>query len=169
MSRKALLLLAALAGLAGGLVPSCGGKQEVVETRYPDGQPRVRRAVRLDEDGRPINHGRYAAWHPNGRPEVEGKYREGKREGRFTYWHANGVKAREGVFREGKEEGLWVRWHENGNKADEGEYRGGKREGLWTNFDPGGSIASRRVYRAGVPESEQAAGAGGRTPETTRP
>ncbi|RPJ40692.1 MAG: hypothetical protein EHM19_13260, partial [Candidatus Latescibacterota bacterium] len=98
------------------LALGCGDQAEFLETHYPDGSRKARREVRLDEDGVPINHGRYIGWHPNGNPEVEGTYADGKREGRFTFRHPNGAKSREGTFAGGMPEGLWVSWHPNGAK-----------------------------------------------------
>jgi antitoxin component YwqK of YwqJK toxin-antitoxin module len=133
---------------------SCGGSGEIEETRYPDGALRVRRSVKLDEDGTAVTHGSYVSWRPDGKKEAEGTYRDGKREGRFTFWHSNGAKAREGDFKDGRQEGVWTAWNEDGTKAEEGEYSGGRRVGLWTAYYPGGARKSETEYRDGQPVGE---------------
>jgi hypothetical protein len=46
--------------------------------------------------------GSYTAWHPGGKPWIEGEYRDGRKSGRWTQWDKLGAKVAEGEYRDGQ-------------------------------------------------------------------
>ena len=54
--------------------------------------------------------------------ELEGEYRDGKKEGLWTYRDKNGQKVGEGEFKDDKQEGLWTLWEDNGQMRSEFEW-----------------------------------------------
>jgi len=53
-------------------------------------------------------------------------FRDGKAEGTFTAWHPGGKPWLQGDYREGAKVGRWTQWDAAGNKVAEGEYRTGQ-------------------------------------------
>ena len=52
----------------------------------------------------PFN-GKTVSTYDNSQRELEGSYRDGKKDGQFTYWFKNGQKLKEGIYKDGKEDG----------------------------------------------------------------
>ena len=91
--------------------------------------------------GKPIKHGGYTAWHPNGQLRMKGEYKYDMPVGTFTWWYANGQKSLEGDYAEGKQEGEWSWWHENGQRSIRGYFAAGNPEGKWTWWNKEGKVA----------------------------
>jgi hypothetical protein len=91
--------------------------------------------------GKPIKHGGYAAWHPNGAMRMKGEYKYDVPVGTFTWWFANGQKSLEGNYVDGKQEGEWSWWHENGQRSIRGYFAGGNPSGKWTWWNKEGKVA----------------------------
>ena len=91
--------------------------------------------------GKPIKHGGYAAWHPNGQMRMKGEYKYDMPVGTFTWWYANGQKSLEGDYIDGKQEGEWSWWHENGQRSIRGFFATGNPEGKWTWWNKEGKVA----------------------------
>lgn len=91
--------------------------------------------------GKPIKHGQYVAWHPNGTVRMKGEYKYDVPVGTFTWWFANGQKSLEGSYDDGKQEGEWSWWHDNGQRSIRGEFAAGNPAGKWTWWNVEGKVA----------------------------
>ena len=65
----------------------------------------------------------WVEWHP-GQTQLRQRctYRNGKPEGSFTAWHPNGKPWVQGQFVDGKKVGKWKQWDASGNEVAEGDY-----------------------------------------------
>ncbi len=50
-------------------------------------------------------------FYEEGQKDLEGTYKNGKRDGQWTKWYENGKKESEGTFKDGKEDGLFNVWY----------------------------------------------------------
>ncbi len=91
--------------------------------------------------GKPIKHGLYTAWHPNGTVRMKGEYKYDVPVGTFTWQYVNGQKSLEGIYDDGKQEGEWSWWHDNGQRSIRGEFAGGNPAGKWTWWSTEGKVA----------------------------
>ncbi len=96
--------------------------------------------------GRPLKDGLFIAYGDDGKPTIQGAYRDGLQDGAWTLWYENGVRASLDHYRAGVHDGLHTSWYANGVKAIEGNYRGGKRDGVWTRWDPTGLTSKQETY-----------------------
>jgi antitoxin component YwqK of YwqJK toxin-antitoxin module len=62
----------------------------------------------------------------NGKKQLEGTHRNGKKDGLWTKWYENGEKWSERTFKDGLEVGVSTYWWKNGQKQIEGTYKDGK-------------------------------------------
>jgi antitoxin component YwqK of YwqJK toxin-antitoxin module len=66
-------------------------------------------------------------WHPNTTQLRQScGYRDGKPEGSFTAWHPNGRPWVQGQFLGGLKMGKWKQWDRSGNAVAEGDYTAGR-------------------------------------------
>jgi hypothetical protein len=66
-------------------------------------------------------------WHPKTtKPRQSCSYREGKPEGSFTAWHPDGKPWVQGQFVSGQFSGTWKQWDSAGSEVAEGDYSGGR-------------------------------------------
>jgi hypothetical protein len=66
-------------------------------------------------------------WHPKTTlPRQSCSYNNGKPEGSFTAWHPDGKPWVQGQFVDGQKSGKWKQWNQTGNEVAEGDYRGGR-------------------------------------------
>jgi antitoxin component YwqK of YwqJK toxin-antitoxin module len=121
------------------------------------------RLATFTAEGQPDRHGAWTAWHPNGQPQVEGRFKVGKPEGEFTWYYSNGQKSAEGSYRSGERHGVWNWWHDNGLKSSSGEFIEGKPAGHWTWWNADGKVAQKADFADGVPVQAL------ETPKPTRP
>ena len=91
--------------------------------------------------GKPIKHGKYSAWHTDGKLRMQGEYKYDLPVGTFTWWFANGQKSLEGAYVDGKQQGEWCWWHENGQRSIRGEFAAGNPTGKWTWWNKEGKVA----------------------------
>ena len=47
-------------------------------------------------------------------------------DGKLTWWYDNGQKELEGTYKDGKKDGIHTIWYENGQKEEEQTYKNGK-------------------------------------------
>ena len=85
----------------------------------------------------------------NGQKELEGNYKDGKKEGIETEWYENGQKKSEGTYKNGKDDGLYTKWYENGQKKSELNYKDGKQDGLWNFWFENGQKGYEGTYKNG--------------------
>jgi hypothetical protein len=82
-------------------------------------------------------------WHPKTtRPRQSCSYFGGKPEGSFTAWHPDGKPWVQGQFAEGQKIGKWKQWDLAGNEVAEGDYRDGR---LIAGAPVGGMAGCERV------------------------
>ena len=76
----------------------------------------------------PFN-GKTVSTYDNNQKELEGFYKNGKKDGHFTYWFENGQKMQQGNYQAGKLDGLWIFWDREGKEIDRATYKDGKLVG----------------------------------------
>lgn len=122
---------------------------KTIEEDYPNGEPRVKRSVKLYSDDSVVNHGEYVEWHPSGKKFCEGKYQDGKRTGQWDFWFEDGRKAKTGSYENGRPEGEWTYWRPDGTKDREESYLDSQRHGRWVYYDDRGELKKQEEYEAG--------------------
>lgn len=75
--------------------------------------------------GKPVRHGPYFAWHPNGNSLEEGSYVDGKRNGKWTRFNLDGAREAEAFYKDDVQHGRFRRWDANGTQVMDVEYRDG--------------------------------------------
>jgi antitoxin component YwqK of YwqJK toxin-antitoxin module len=108
---------------------------------------------------------------PNGKPSLEGYYKDNKQsglwkkwdenggygigslenempEGTWTYYYPDGAVKSEGKFSKGKQTGIWTEYKENGDNAS-GNYSNGFPEGTWTGSYQNGNPSFKGNYTKG--------------------
>ncbi len=84
-------LIASLGGCDGSTTPPEAGCPRGAElASETDAWGHVRQWCQVLEDGEPVPHGRWIAWHPNGRKSAEGQMRHGAQVGNWTFWDEAG-------------------------------------------------------------------------------
>ena len=92
--------------------------------------------------------GPWAYWHANGNKELEGRFRDHRRDGFRTYWFASGRVRARGAFDLGLEDGPWRFYSESGSPKQSGVYAGGKAVLRWTDWDEDGRRRAEGFYLA---------------------
>jgi antitoxin component YwqK of YwqJK toxin-antitoxin module len=136
-----LLILISLSVLA-----SCNSESKVVEESYPDGSPK-RVCIYLGK-GEARELIRETTYYANKKPQMEGAYKNNKREGKWMYWYENGNVWSEGFFINGKSDGKRTTFFENGKVRYEGSYKEDMRVGKWRFFDENGRLLQEVDYSA---------------------
>ncbi len=94
-------------------------------------------------EGVELREGEWATWHPNGLPQMRGRFQNDQPIGEMTWWYTNGQVKLQGQFRDGQRDTQWTWWHENGMKATQGTYRDGEAAGLWTWWTADGRVSKK--------------------------
>jgi antitoxin component YwqK of YwqJK toxin-antitoxin module len=122
----------------------------LVEEHWPNGQLRLRKHVLVQEDGTPVDHGRFQRWYDNGEKEYEAVFVLGEKEGTTVRFHRNGRKATQQEYVKGLRHGPSVSWNPSGIKVKEENWAEGKPHGTWTIWK-NGEVKWRHTYKHGVP------------------
>lgn len=80
---------------------------------------------------------------------LEGEYKNGRKEGKWKRYFLNGTVSEEGKYCNGIREGEWRFYHHDGSLKSEGSYVCGKKEGDWANYHPNGDPWIRGNFRNG--------------------
>jgi antitoxin component YwqK of YwqJK toxin-antitoxin module len=112
--------------------------RDVFTDKFPDGKVRVERQIARYSDDHRESDGFYREFYPNGKPFIEGSYREGKQHGEWTYYYDNGQVQRKSTYQNGRLHGQWDRFRANGTLASKHSYDNGRRHGTWQSFDDTG-------------------------------
>jgi antitoxin component YwqK of YwqJK toxin-antitoxin module len=131
--------------LMAGMV-SCRFEHEVIDETYPDGTTK-RLCVYLGK-GENRELIRETTFYPNKRRQMEGAYKDQKREGKWTYWYEDGTLWSEGMYLRGKSDGKRTTYFENGKVRYEGMYKNDMRVGKWQFFDENGRLLKEVDYSA---------------------
>ncbi len=131
---------------------SCKFEHKVVEETYPDGSPKRVCVYKGSGDGRELI--KETTYYPNKQAQMEGTYKDKKRDGKWTYWYENGKLWSEGSFIGGKSEGKRTTYFENGKVRYEGYYKVDMRVGKWRFFDENGRLLQEVDYSAPPKETK---------------
>lgn len=124
-------------------------------SNYPDGKLRWEREVARLSDNHFVADGYYREYYPDGKPFVEGTYKNGRQVGVWTYWHNNGTKSRQVTYKNGMPDGSWESHRADGTLEAKRSFKDGKREGEWIVYDDTGKQPLREEHYAnGKPDGE---------------
>jgi antitoxin component YwqK of YwqJK toxin-antitoxin module len=120
--------------------------------KYEDGKTRVERQVALYSDEHRESDGYYREFYPNGKPFIDGNYRQGKQHGEWSYFYDNGQLQRKVTYQDGRLHGAWDRFRADGTLAAKHSYENGLRHGTWQTFDATGKqLLQEENYSQGKP------------------
>ncbi len=125
---------------------SCHFETKVVDESYPDGSPKRICTYRGEGENRELI--KETTFYPNKQQQMEGTYKDKKRDGKWTYWYENGKLWSEGSFVGGKSDGKRTTYFENGKVRYEGFYKEDMRVGKWRFFDENGRLLQEADYSA---------------------
>ena len=94
---------------------------------------------KLDETKNNLE-GKKTNYYRSGKKQLEGSYKEGKKDGLFTWWYDNGQMKQEGKYKDGEPDGLFTLWYENGQKEIERPYKDGYIVGPGKKWNEDGSV-----------------------------
>ncbi len=128
------------------ILVSCHNESKVTEESYPDGSPK-RVCVYLGK-GQNREMIRETTYYPNKLVQMDGTYKDNKRDGKWTYWYENGKVWSEGTYLRGKSDGKRTTYFENGKVRYEGFYKEDMRVGKWRFYDENGRLLQEADYSA---------------------
>ncbi len=107
--------------------------EEEVSGRYPNGVPMKVEYYKWQGNNKIVV--KEVRYYQNGEKEIEGEYKNNKKDGKWTYWYTNGKKWSEGYFKNGLSNGHFTIWYKSGKRNYEAEYKDGKPHGKWIFYD----------------------------------
>ena len=113
-------------------------KVKVVEEKFPDGSPKVERYFNGDSTNKEMV--KEVRYYPNKKEQMEGEFKNERRDGNWVYYYENGNKWSEGSFLNGFDNGKRTTYFENGKVRYEGFYDKGKKVGTWKFWDESGKL-----------------------------
>ena len=128
------------------ILASCNFENKVIEETYPDGSTKRLCIYKGRGENRELI--KETTYYPNKRAQMEGTYKDNKREGKWTYWYENGKPWSEGTYVRGKSEGKRTTFFENGKVRYDGFYKDDMRVGNWRFFDESGRLLRELNYSA---------------------
>jgi len=131
--------------------PTIVGRQTLPE-KYDDGSVRVEREVARYSDDNFAADGKYQEFHPNGKPFIEGQFKEGRQVGDWTYYFENGQVNRKATYVDGKPNGSWEVHRADGTLAAKRSFKDGLRDGEWVTYDATGKQQLTEEHYAGGKE-----------------
>jgi antitoxin component YwqK of YwqJK toxin-antitoxin module len=135
------------------LLFSCTREYRVAEETYPDGSEK--RVIVYRGKGENREMIRETTYYPNKQVQMDGTYKDNKREGKWMYWYENGKPWSEGFFKNGKSDGKRITYFENGKVRYEGIYKEDMRVGKWRFFDESGRLLQEVDYSAPPAEGKK--------------
>ena len=126
------------------LTTSCRFQQKVIEETYPDGSPK--RVCIYKGKGENREMIRETTYYENKQMQIDGEYKDGKRNGYWVSWYMNGKKWSEGTFKYGKSDGKRITYFENGKVRYQGEYKNDVRVGKWQFYDENGKLLAEQDF-----------------------
>jgi antitoxin component YwqK of YwqJK toxin-antitoxin module len=122
----------------------CNKNKKVIEETYDDGSPKIEKYYKGEgADKELVKEIRY---YSNHQKEMQGEYKDAKRDGNWVYYYKNGKKWSEGAFVEGLDEGKRTVYYETGKIRYEGFYNKGKQSGIWKFFDENSKLIKEIDY-----------------------
>ncbi|MCX6252193.1 MAG: hypothetical protein NTX61_15770 [Bacteroidetes bacterium] len=141
MTTKSIIFFLSILALV-----SCKRERRVVESSYPDGSPKRVCVYRGRGTGKELL--KESNYYPNKKVQLEGTYKDNKKDGKWVYYHANGLIWSEGFFRKGENDGKRTTYYENGKVRYEAFYNLGVRVGKWKFYDEKGGLVKEVDYSA---------------------
>jgi antitoxin component YwqK of YwqJK toxin-antitoxin module len=132
---------------------SCRFEHKVVEESYEDGSPKRVCLYKGKGEGRELI--KETTYYPNKQAQMEGTFKDNKRDGKWVYWYENGKIWSDGQFVKGKSEGKRTTYFENGKVRYEGFYKEDMRIGKWRFFDENGRMLQEVDYSAPPKEGKR--------------
>jgi antitoxin component YwqK of YwqJK toxin-antitoxin module len=136
-----IFLISAVAVIS---LTSCKHTNKVVEEKYPNGSPKRECVYKEKEGVREIVH--ETTFYPDKKVQMDGEYKDKKRDGKWIYYYNNGNVWSEGFFKNGKSDGKRVTHYENGKVFYEGYYDQDRRVGVWKFYDEKGVLVKTVDY-----------------------
>lgn len=130
--------------LVGVLLVSCSKTTKVVEEKYSDGSPKVERIY--EGKGADTVLVKEIKYYQNKQTEMEGGYKNSKRDGYWVAYYENGTKWSEGYYNDGLDDGKHTVYYENGKKRYEGMYSKGVQTGKWKFWNESGLLEKEVDY-----------------------
>jgi len=127
---------------------ACSRERTVIESVFPDGSPK--RVCLYKQHGDTKELIKETTYYPGKKIQMEGFYKEGKRDGKWTYWYENGHVWSDGFFKKGKSDGKRVTYFENGRVRYEAYYKENQRVGKWRFFNEKGQLLKEIDYDLSV-------------------
>ena len=125
---------------------SCTDIHTVVEDRYKDGiQKRVCVYKGSGEDKQILKE---STFYQNKNLQMEGTYKNKKRDGKWIYRYENGNIWSEGFYKDGKSNGKRTTYFENGKIRYEGYFTDDQRTGIWRFYDDKGRLVREIDFSA---------------------
>ena len=147
MKTKLLLLTCLIVSLS-----YCRFENKVVEETYDDGSPK--RVCIYKGKGESRELIKETTYYPNKQAQMEGTYKDNKRDGKWIYWYENGKAWSEGTYVKGKSDGKRITYFENGKIRYDGFYKEDMRVGKWRFFDENGHLLKELDYSAPQKETK---------------
>lgn len=123
---------------------SCKSNNNKVVEKYPDGSIKSEKYyIKKDTEKILVKEVKY---YSNHQKQLQGEYKDKKRNGGWVYYYSNGNKWSEGSFLDGLDNGLRTTYFENGQKRYEGVYNKGKEIGIWKFWDEKGTLVKTVNY-----------------------
>lgn len=126
------------------LFTSCRKTTKVVEETYSDGSPKIERYYKGEGAEKEII--KEIKYYDNKQKEMEGEFKDSKRDGYWVAYYKNGNKWSEGYFKNGLDNGKRTVYYENGNKRYEGTYSKGVQTGKWKFWNESGMLEKEIDY-----------------------
>ena len=120
------------------IITACNKKNKVVDETYSDGSPKVEKYYTGEGTIRELV--KEVRYYSNKQIEMEGEYKDNKRNGDWVYYYKDGKVWSEGSFVNGLDEGKRTVYYENGEKRYEGYYTKGKKTGNWKFWEENGDL-----------------------------
>ncbi|MFA5781324.1 MAG: hypothetical protein WC868_03545 [Bacteroidales bacterium] len=126
------------------VIAACNKEKKVTEETYPDGFPKIEKYYRGESANKEMV--KEVRYYSNHRKELEGNYKNSKRNGNWIYYYKNGNKWSEGSFVDGLDDSKRTVYFENGQKRYEGYYNKGNQSGIWKFWDESGKLLKEVDY-----------------------
>lgn len=127
------------------VIAGCGGER-ISETteKYPDGKARTIEHYTIKE-GKKVLY-KLEEFYDNGERRLEGFFRDGERHGRWTAWHDDGKLWSVAHYRAGQLHGKQTVYYPSGQKFYEGGFEKGIRKGKWRFWNEQGALENETTY-----------------------
>jgi len=126
------------------ILSSCHKTTKVIEETYSDGSPKLERYY--EGEGADKEMVKEIKYYDNKQIEMEGEFKDSKRDGYWVAYYKDGTKWSEGYFKNGLDDGKRTVYYENGKKRYEGNYSKGVQAGKWKFWNESGMLEKEVDY-----------------------